>query len=57
MMSHVASALSPTHQVIAVDPQAHGHTADIDRPLIYEAMADDIATLMNFMNIGGILAP
>ena len=51
MMSHVVSALSPTHQVIAVDLQAHGRTADIDRPLSYEAMADDIAALLNFMNI------
>ena len=51
MMSHVASGLSPTHQVIAVDLQAHGRTADIDRPLSYEALADDIAGLMNFMNI------
>jgi hypothetical protein len=53
MMSHVASGLSPTHQVIAVDLQAHGRTADIDRPLSYEAMADDIASLMNFMLLGG----
>ena len=51
MMSPVASGLSPTHQVIAVDLRAHGRTADIDRPLSYEAMADDIAGLMNFMNI------
>lgn len=28
------SALSKTHQVIAVDLQAHGRTADIDRPLL-----------------------
>jgi len=26
--------------------QGHGRTADIDRPLSYEAMADDIAALM-----------
>ena len=50
-MSHVTSALSTTHQVIAVDLQAHGRTADIDRPLSYEAMADDIAGLMNFLKI------
>jgi|SRR5215471_12735374 len=37
------SALAKTHKVIAVDLQAHGRTADIDRPLSYELMADDIA--------------
>jgi len=50
-MSHVASALAATHQVIAVDLQAHGRTADIDRPLSCEAMSDDIAGLMKFLAI------
>ena len=50
-MSHVASALAATHQVVAVDLQAHGRTADIDRPLSCEAMADDIAGLMKFLAI------
>jgi pimeloyl-ACP methyl ester carboxylesterase len=31
--------------VIAVDLQAHGRTADIDRPLRLELMGDDVATL------------
>ena len=35
-------ALSKKRQIIAVELQGHGHTADIDRPLSYEAMADDI---------------
>jgi len=35
-------------QVIAVELQAHGHTADIDRPLSYEFMADDIAALIQY---------
>lgn len=38
--------LSETHQVIAVELQGHGHTADIDRPLSYESMADDVAALI-----------
>ena len=50
-MSNVTSALSKTHQVIAVDLQAHGRTGDIERPLSYESMADDIAGLMKFLQI------
>jgi pimeloyl-ACP methyl ester carboxylesterase len=35
--------LAKTRQVIAFELQAHGHTADIDRPLSLEGMADDVA--------------
>ena len=45
MMGPLVSALAPSRQVIAIEPQAHGHTADIDRPLTYEQMADDTAAL------------
>lgn len=41
--------LAETRQVIAVELQGHGHTADIDRPLTYEAMADDIAALIAYL--------
>ena len=44
--SKVLPQLSSTRQVIAVEQQAHGHTADIDRPLTYEQMADDTAALL-----------
>jgi pimeloyl-ACP methyl ester carboxylesterase len=40
-----------THQVIAVEMQAHGHTADIDRPLSFQQDADDIAALLKQLNI------
>lgn len=40
-----------THKVIAVEMQAHGHTADIDRPLSFEQDADDIAELLKQLNI------
>ncbi len=43
--------LANTRQVIAVDLQAHGHTADIDRPLSYEAMGDDIAALITQLGL------
>ncbi|MFN8487722.1 MAG: alpha/beta hydrolase [Caldilineaceae bacterium] len=41
--------LSITRQVIAVDLQGHGRTADIDRPLRFEWMADDIAALIRHL--------
>jgi pimeloyl-ACP methyl ester carboxylesterase len=44
-------ALVQTYQVIAVELQGHGHTADIDRPLRYEAMADDIAALIAHLGL------
>ena len=40
-----------THKVIAVEMQAHGHTADIDRPLSFEQDADDVAALLKQLNI------
>lgn len=42
---------SKTHKVIAVEMQAHGRTADIDRPLSFEHDADDIAALLKHLNI------
>lgn len=43
--------LAKSHQVIAVEIQAHGHTADIDRPLSFEQDADDIAELLKQLQI------
>jgi pimeloyl-ACP methyl ester carboxylesterase len=38
-------------QIIAIEQQAHGHTADIDRPLTYEQMASDTAALLSHIGI------
>jgi len=43
--------LAKTHMVIAVELQAHGHTADIDRPLSFEHDADDVAALLKQLRI------
>ena len=43
--------LAATRRIIAVEQQAHGHTADIDRPLTYEQMADDTAALLMHLGI------
>src|SRR5215213_2449682 len=43
--------LSRHRQVIAVEQQAHGRTADIDRPLSIENMAGDVAALLRHLGI------
>ena len=43
--------LAKSHQVIAVELQAHGHTRDIDRPLSFEQDADDVAELCKQIHI------
>src|SRR2546426_11805495 len=44
-------ALAKGRQVIAVDLQGHGRTADIDRPLSAELMAGDIAALIKHLKL------
>jgi len=44
-------ALAERRQVIAVDLQGHGRTADIDRPLDVRLMADDIAALIEHLGL------
>jgi pimeloyl-ACP methyl ester carboxylesterase len=43
--------LAKGHRVIAVDLQGHGRTADIDRPLSVQLMADDIAALITYLRL------
>ncbi|MEP7236147.1 MAG: alpha/beta hydrolase, partial [Ignavibacteriota bacterium] len=47
----ILPTLAKTHKVIAVEMQAHGHTADIDRPLSFTQDADDIAELLKQLHI------
>ena len=51
MFGPILPDLAAKRQVITVELQAHGHTADIDRPLSLEMMADDIAALIKFLGI------
>jgi pimeloyl-ACP methyl ester carboxylesterase len=48
---NVLPQLAETRQVIAFEMQAHGHTADIDRPLSMEQMADDTAATLRELGI------
>lgn len=43
--------LSKTRQIIAVELQGHGRTADIDRPFSFESMADDVAAFLKQFKI------
>ena len=44
-------ALGEGREIIAVDLQGHGRTADIDRPLAVDLMADDIAALIRHLKL------
>jgi pimeloyl-ACP methyl ester carboxylesterase len=52
MFGEVLPLLAEGRRVIAVDLQAHGRTADIDRPMIFEAMADDVESLIEHLELG-----
>lgn len=43
--------LSANRQVIAFELQAHGRTADIDRPMSMESMADDVVAALGQLGI------
>ncbi len=51
MMAEMIPFLAEKRQLIAVELQGHGHTADVDRPFSYEQMADDIAALIHHLGI------
>jgi pimeloyl-ACP methyl ester carboxylesterase len=54
MMSELIDSLAASRRVIAVELQGHGHTGDIDRPFTYEAFADDIAGLVEHLELGKV---
>lgn len=51
MYGPILSALAAGRRVITVDLQAHGRTADVDRPLRYETMGDDVAELIRHLGL------
>jgi pimeloyl-ACP methyl ester carboxylesterase len=51
MFGPTLTELAQQHQVIAVDLQGHGRTADIDRPIDIQLMADDIAALIDHLKL------
>jgi pimeloyl-ACP methyl ester carboxylesterase len=51
LMGKLVPELASSRQVIAVELQGHGHTADSDRSLTYEGLADDTAGLLRHLGI------
>jgi pimeloyl-ACP methyl ester carboxylesterase len=51
MFGPVLPTLAERHQVVAVDLQGHGRTADIDRPIDIRLMAGDIAALIDHLRL------
>jgi pimeloyl-ACP methyl ester carboxylesterase len=51
MFGPVLPLLAERHQVVAVDLQGHGRTADIDRPIDVRLMAGDIAALIDHLQL------
>ncbi len=50
-MGPILPGLAESREVIAVELQGHGHTADIDRPITYEQMADDAVALLVHLGV------
>ncbi|WP_229403572.1 alpha/beta fold hydrolase [Micromonospora okii] len=48
----ILPALAERRRVVGVDLQGHGRTPDVDRPLRYESMADDVAALIRHLDLG-----
>jgi pimeloyl-ACP methyl ester carboxylesterase len=51
MFGPVLPLLAERHQVVTVDLQGHGRTADIDRPIDVALMAGDIAALIDHLRL------
>src|SRR2546421_182843 len=51
MFGPVLPQLAERHQVVTVDMQGHGRTADIDRPIDVRLMAGDIAALIDHLKL------
>jgi pimeloyl-ACP methyl ester carboxylesterase len=46
-MGAIVPRLARTHKVYALELQGHGRTTDIDRPITYPNLADDVAAFMD----------
>jgi pimeloyl-ACP methyl ester carboxylesterase len=51
MMGPIISLLATTHRVYALELQGHGRTTDIDRPITYANLADDVAAFMDSVGL------
>lgn len=53
-LKQLAEKFSVDRKVILAEMQGHGRTADIDRPITYENMADDVAELVRYLQIDSL---
>jgi pimeloyl-ACP methyl ester carboxylesterase len=50
-MGAIVGRLAATHKVYALEFQGHGRTTDIDRPITYPQLADDVAAFMDAVGL------
>lgn len=50
-MGAIIPELAKTHRVYALEQQGHGRTTDIDRPVTYQNLADDVAAFMDAVGL------
>jgi pimeloyl-ACP methyl ester carboxylesterase len=50
-MGAIISKLAESHKVYALEFQGHGRTTDIDRPITYPNLADDVAAFMDAVGL------
>src|SRR5687767_5653283 len=50
-MGAIIPRLAKTHRVYAVELQGHGRTTDIDRPITYPNLADDVSAFMDSVGL------
>ncbi|MDQ2669531.1 MAG: alpha/beta hydrolase [Gemmatimonadota bacterium] len=50
-MGRIIPRLAETHRVYALEFQGHGRTTDIDRPITYPNLADDVAVFMDSVGL------
>lgn len=50
-MGGIVARLAETHKVYALEFQGHGRTTDIDRPITYPNLADDVAAFMDAVGL------
>lgn len=50
-MGAIIPRLAEAHRVYALELQGHGRTTDIDRPITYDNLADDVAAFMDAVGL------
>ncbi len=50
-MGEIIPLLAENHTVYALELQGHGRTTDIDRPITYQNLADDVAAFMHAVGL------